>query len=127
MKKIYSFLVLLPLSPIVVFAQGAPGPAQQTDGGTTPPSAQIYSLSTVLNFFCLVFDWAFWFLIALAVIFGVIAAFRYLTGSGSPESVKAANSTLLYAAIAVAVALLARGIPLIVGSFFGAGQGLSSC
>jgi len=129
MKKIYSFLIT---SPVLAFlpqtggGSGA-GPAQQPNGaGTPPPSAGISSVQGVLNYICLAFDYAFWFLIALAVLFGIIAAFRYLNAGGNPESVKTANNTLLYAAIAVAVALLARAIPLIVGSFFGA-SGLQSC
>lgn len=104
-----------------------PGPATQPSGGTTPPSAGLTSVQSVLNYVCVAFDWAFWFLIALAVLFGIIAAFKYLTAGGNPENVKAGNNTLLYAAIAVAVALLARGIPLIVASFFAANGSLQSC
>jgi uncharacterized membrane protein len=76
-----------------------------------------------------VFGWAFYFLVVLAVIFVIIAAFKYLTASGDPEKVKSAGSTLLYAAIAIGVALLARAVPLVVGSFLsaGGGNGLSSC
>jgi len=142
MKKIVSLsqrfgllvlpLILLPASALAFAAPGGggsgPGAAQQPSGGTTPPSAGISSVQGILNYVCIGFDYAFWFLIALAVVFGVIAAFRYLTAAGEAEKVKKANSTLLYAAIAIAVALLARGIPLIVGSFFSAdSSSLTSC
>jgi uncharacterized membrane protein len=83
-------------------------------------------LQGVLNLFCVIFSWAFYFLIALAVIFVLVAAFKYLTAGGDPEKVKAAGSTLLYAAVAIGVALLARAVPLVIGSFLGAGQ-VSSC
>jgi len=120
----------LPLAVLAAGPNGNSGPtaATQPTGGATPPSAGITSVQGVLNYFCIAFDWAFWFLIALAIVFGVIAAYRYLTAAGNAEKVKAANNTLLYAAIAIAVALLARGIPLIVGSFFGSDTGsLTSC
>ena len=70
--------------------------------------------------------WAFYFLIVLAVIFVIVAAFKYLTAAGDPEKVKAAGATLLYAAVAIGVALLAKAVPLVVGSFVGA-SGVSSC
>jgi uncharacterized membrane protein len=138
MKKIFGFVNKISVStvsfvlPILAFAATGTGPQPASQGSNTaPPSAGITSVQSILNTFCTVFDWAFYFLIALAVIFGVIAAFRYLTSSGNAEKIKTANSTLLYAAIAVAVALLARAIPLVVASFLGAssatGQTLGTC
>jgi hypothetical protein len=120
-----SIPTLLLLLPVLVFAAG-PQPASQGNN-TAPPSAGILSVQGVLNFMCTLFDWAFYFLIALAVVFGIVAAFKYLTSSGEAEKVKSAGSTLLYAAIAVAVALLARGVPLIVGSFLGASGNIGAC
>jgi len=96
------------------------------DNTGAPPQAQISSIGSVLNTVCIVFDWAFYFLVALAVIFIIVAAFKYLTAAGEPEKVKSAGSTLLYAAVAVGVALLARAVPLIVASFLGA-SGLTTC
>ena len=93
--------------PVLALAQVAP-PSPFTDIGGFK------------TFLCVtVVGWMFTFLIVLAIIFILIAAFKYLTASGDPEKVKSASHTLIYAAIAVAVALLARGIPLIVGTFIG--------
>ena len=136
MKKIISFTKRFGISalsltlPLLASAQGTgagPSAAVQPNGGTTPPYTQLTSVQTVLNYVCLGFDYAFWFLIAFAVIFGVIAAFKYLTAAGEPEKVKSAGNTLLYAAIAVAVALLARAIPVIIGDFLGASSSLVTC
>jgi hypothetical protein len=54
-------------------------------------------------------NWLFTILLVLAVIFIVLAAYKYLM-SGGGEEVGAAHKMLLYAAVAVAVALLARGM-----------------
>ena len=62
----------------------------------------------------------------LAVIFIIVAGFKYLTAAGDPEKVKAAGTMLIYTAVAIVVALLARAVPLIIGSFLGA-SGVSSC
>ena len=90
------------------------------------PSTNITSLNSVLSLLCVVFGWAFWFLVVLAVIFVMVAAFRYLMAAGNPENVGKAGSTLLYAAVAIGVALLARAVPFVIGTFLGAGQ-ITSC
>jgi hypothetical protein len=82
----------------------------------TPP-APIKTVQELINLMCKIFGWMFYGLIALAIIMGVVAAFNYVTSDGSAEKVSKANKMLLYAAIGVAVALLAKGLPNIVASF----------
>ena len=85
-------------------------------------SRDTVDLSGFQNFICtVVVNWLFTFLILLVVVFVLIAAFKYLTAAGDPEKVKAASSSLIYAGVAVVVALLARGLPILVGNLFGAG------
>ncbi len=62
-------------------------------------------------------------LIVLAVIFIIMAAFKYLTAGGDSEKVGAANKQILYAAIAVAVGLLATAVPSVVSSIIGGDVG----
>lgn len=111
--------------PALAFAQGIQSPAPGTGAGNVP-TANITSLQSILNDLCIVFAWAFYFLIVVAIIFVVVAAFKYLTAGGEPEKVKSAGATLLYAAVAIGVALLAKAIPLVVGNFLGAGT-VTSC
>ncbi|HVO28550.1 MAG TPA: hypothetical protein VMT81_01025 [Candidatus Paceibacterota bacterium] len=102
---------------------GTVGAQPQLPTGTNVPYASGFvSTQSVLNFGCTVFSWMFYGLIVLAVVFVVVGAYKYLTSSGEAEKVKSANNTLMYAAIAVAVALLAKAIPSIVASFLGAGS-----
>lgn len=89
----------------------------------TLPGAPITSLEELFGAtgtFCTIFKWLFAILIAVAVIFILLAAYGYLTGGGDPEKVKVANKRILFAAIAVIVALLARVIPNLALSFIGA-------
>ena len=116
--KKFGFSILSLGLPLLTFAQAHPGPAT-AQGSNPTPTAEISKVQGVLDFVCNIFGWMFYFLIALAVLFIVIGAYRYLTSGGNPEKVKGANNTLLYAAIAVAVGLLARSIPLIVADFLG--------
>jgi uncharacterized membrane protein len=76
---------------------------------------------------CVIINWIFWLLIVLTIIFVLYAAFLYLTAGGDPERVKSASHTLLYAAVAVIVALIAKGLPLIVSGFIGGGLSGVGC
>lgn len=102
------------VAPFLVFAAG--------EVGTAPPVPEsLRTLGGFKDFICtVIFGWAFTFLVVLAAIFGIIAAFKYLTAAGDPEKVKGASSMLIYAAVAVVAALFARGLPLLVGGLFGA-------
>ncbi len=57
-----------------------------------------------------VVDIIFTILVAAAVIFVMIGAFQLLTAGGDAEKVSQGREKILYAVIAVVVALLARGI-----------------
>lgn len=107
------------LLPFAAWAQGTGGTGGTGDGPPELPEGTIQSYGDVESLLLTVANWIFGILILLAVVFVLVAAFRYLTAAGDPEKVKSASNTLIYAAIAVAVALLARGIPALVGSFFG--------
>jgi hypothetical protein len=130
MKKVINFAkefspsIVAFVLPALAFAQTLPAPLPPNQAAV--PQGQITSLQGVLQTLCTVFAWAFYFLIVIAVIFVIVAAFKYLTAAGDPEKVKSAGQTLLYAAVAIGVALLARAVPLVVGSFLGA-SGVSSC
>ncbi|MGD1003732.1 MAG: hypothetical protein ABR884_04140 [Minisyncoccia bacterium] len=124
LAKEFSPSIIALVLPAMAFAQTLPNPTPPTQ--TNVPQGNITSMQSILQLFCTIFAWAFWFLIVLAVIFIIVAAFKYLTASGDPEKVKSAGTMLIYTAVAIVVALLARAIPLVIGSFLGAGN-LTSC
>lgn len=78
---------------------------------------------------CRLAGWMFAFLIIVAIIFVIIAAYRYLTASGDPEKITKANQMLVYAAVAIIVGVIARGLPFIVANTtgIGAGGGFTGC
>jgi len=59
-------------------------------------------------------DWIFTIFLAVAVIFIILAAIKFLTSGGDPGKVQSARDSLLYALIGVAVALLAKGLVALV-------------
>lgn len=83
----------------------------------TPTVSSIFLGSN--GFICRAASILFWILIALTVVFVLVAAYKYLTSGGDEAKVSSATKTITYAAIAIVVALLARGFPFIVSSVIG--------
>jgi hypothetical protein len=98
-------LLMLPL-----LAMGQSVPYQQ-------PGSNIQDVNGLLRAIDTLIGWIFTFLLILAVIFVLYAAFLYLTAGGDAEKVGRANHIILYAAVAIAVAVLSRSIPFVVKSF----------
>lgn len=82
----------------------------------------IKDFAGVLNLVCRIFYMMYTILVILAVVFVLVAAFKYITAGGDAEKFKMAHKTLLYAVIGLAVAMVARGVPSIVASVFGEGD-----
>lgn len=68
-------------------------------------------------------NWAFVILLVLAVLFIILAAYKYLFSGGSDEAVETAHKMLIYAVVAVAVAFLAKGIIFVVRNLVAPGGG----
>ena len=66
-------------------------------------------------------NWLFVILSIAAVIFIVLAGLEFITGGGDPEKIASARMKLMYAAVGIAVALLARAIPFVIASIIGGG------
>lgn len=111
-SAILAVLGLSVLFPVLAFAQ--------TPTIVTPPVGQpgpITGGSDVIGLVNQVLFWVATLFWIAAVIFIFIAAFGYLTAAGDPEKVRNASHRLLYAVIAVAVGLMAYGIPTLVNNF----------
>ena len=118
-KKFIKFLVpAVSALPYLALAQVVVPP---------PPVTSINNLIGTGGLVCKAFGYLFALLIILAVIFVLVAAFKYLTASGDTAKVTSANHQLIYAAVAIVVALIARGAPAIVGTFVGTTGGFGGC
>ncbi|MBI2642610.1 MAG: hypothetical protein HYW97_02085 [Candidatus Wildermuthbacteria bacterium] len=59
-------------------------------------------------------NWVFAVFITISIIYIVLAAFQFVTGGGKPEEVSLARQKLIYAVIGIAIALLARALPIVL-------------
>jgi membrane-associated HD superfamily phosphohydrolase len=125
MKKLKQFTLNL-VVPVASLALPLLAAAQVGGGApVTAPTAAVTSLSAVGQSLCNITNWLFYFLIILAVLFIIVAAFKYLTAAGEPEKVKSASHMLLYAAIAIVVGIVAKAVPSLIGSVLNSGTAVS--
>lgn len=102
-------VVALALVPIASFA----------DQPTIPPSD--LTLDKTVKLVETIANWAFAIFLAVAVIYILFAAYLYL--KGEEEGIEDAKKRLIAAAIAIAIALLAKGIGPLVRSLLGSSGG----
>lgn len=89
--------------------------------------AQLFQdIDDVVDKLCIVFGWIFRLAIIFAILYALVAAFKYITAQGSPEKIEETHHSLIYIVIGVIVAVIARGVPLIVANALGA-TGVTSC
>ncbi len=114
MKKIITAGILAAILLAPAFAIG-----QITDpfSGTEPTlESDITNYSSLMTRVQLIAKYMLGILLALAVIFLIVAAFYYLTSGGEEKSVTKAKNYLIYAIVAVAIGLLAQGIVIVISS-----------
>ena len=63
-----------------------------------------------------------WIFFIVAAIFIILAAFAYLTAQGDAEKIKTANKQILYAVIAIIIALLSVSFTAIISNFISTGN-----
>jgi len=107
MKKLALYILptILCVFMAAFFVQGQASPE---------PTSVITNVGQVLNVVRYVVKLVYWLFFLVAVLFIILAAFNYLTAGGDPAKVKKASNQLIYAVVAVAVALIAWGIESIV-------------
>jgi len=80
------------------------------------------NIGGVVGLIIYAFQWIYTIFFIIAGIMILFAAFTYLTSGGDPEKVGSAKNQIIYAVVAIVVALLAVSINLIVKSFVSTGQ-----
>lgn len=111
MKKIFPYLFVAAYIGFVVFA-----PSVFAQNVQTPP---ISNEGDLLRILCRIVSVLFTVLLIFSVGAMIYAAYLYLFGGTDPKKISDANKTIIYAAVAVAVGLLARALPVVVASFLG--------
>lgn len=80
------------------------------------------NVSGLVSIFADIVKWIYTIFFIVAVMFVIFAAFTYLTAGGDAEKVGNAKTQIIYAAVAIIVALLAVSLESIVRNFLISGQ-----
>jgi FtsH-binding integral membrane protein len=113
MKKIFS------TSLFSVLAGMALGGILPAYAQTTPPPAPIQNAQGLLNILCTFAVYFFYTVTIITVIMVIWASFLYVTSNDDTEKITKARRTLTYAAVGVAVSLIAVGFPNVIGGLVG--------
>lgn len=100
---------------VIALQLAVPAMVLAQDGLPEPPTG-VSNICELLGLVNKIANWLLVVLVVLAVIFVIVAAFNYLTAGGDSEKVGEANKKIVYAAVAVAVGLLAKAVPYVVSS-----------
>lgn len=93
--------------PIAVLAAPAAGQKQ----------VNISSITEIMGIITSVINWFAAIVGTLAVFFIIMAGWKYLTAGGEQEELNKAKSQLIYAAVGIAITLLAYSVPVVIQNF----------
>lgn len=122
MMKFFIFITLLASLAIVPIFSARAAIKEGTIPGADALGIQaspITSASSFLTILAKIVKWTYDVFFVVAVFFILIAAFYFLTAADNAERVKTARTMIMYAVIAIAVALIAVGASVIVKSILG--------
>ena len=106
---VFYFLFAIAFSP-VIFAAG------------DPSESPIKSIDDILKVLNNIVKWMYIFFFVVAVLFILIAAYGYLTAQGNPETIQKVNKQILYAVIAIVIAIVSVGFDVIIRKFLEQGN-----
>ncbi len=116
-KYICFYLILFLFFPFAIAQSQQTIYVDQAPGDYTP--AATFNLEDFLTGLAL---WVFYVVMALAIIFILIAAYYFLSAEGDPNKIAMARSRLIYALVGAAVAVLAWGLIRFMAVFLGGGS-----
>lgn len=111
------------LTRVALFAGSAFPAVALAQGPPTAVPTPVASIGDFYGMACTAMNWIFSFLIIVAVITILLAALSFLTSGGQEDKIATARRFLIYALVGVAVAILARSLVNVTGSFIGADVG----
>lgn len=118
----FSFLILL-LTGIIfpVFSGAVIKPSAlgtvAGPGNGIPDGVKIENVEGIVNIVKAILAWIYYIFFIISVIYVILAAFAYLGEGEDAEKLKTIHKNIMWAAIAIAVALLSVGINLIIKNF----------
>lgn len=108
-KKVIAIIILFILFPVF-------SPSILAASGD-PSESPVRSINDVLQILNNIVGWVYRIFFVVAALFIIFAAYSYLTAQGNPETIQKVNKQILYAVIAIIVALLSLSFDVIIANF----------
>jgi uncharacterized membrane protein YjgN (DUF898 family) len=117
-KNLIILTVIALLMPVLILANNAVF-AQDMEQAAKDlaKGAPISTPQQIFNILNKILQYVYTAFFIVAVIFILVAAFNFLTAKGDPEKIKGARSQILWAVVAIAIALISVGAANIILSF----------
>ncbi|MDR3378603.1 MAG: hypothetical protein P4M10_07955 [Verrucomicrobiae bacterium] len=123
MRKLKLWMTQTPI--VSVFTVLAMKVSLSVANAATTPSSGVHDTQDLGAVLCNIIAFMFWILIVVSIIMILLAAFQYVTAGDDTEKTTKARKILTYAAVGIAVALLAEGFPQIIGGIFPSADSLA--
>jgi threonine/homoserine/homoserine lactone efflux protein len=118
MKKIQNWIVRTPfVASVVVFGAGVFLNIANAQNNASVVNNQ----ATFGKLLCNIVTSMWWIVIVVSIIMVLVAAFEYVTAGDDTEKTTKARKTLTWAAVGIAVALMALGFPALIADVIGNG------
>lgn len=111
-KIILVSLVLTSVFSGVALAAAGDFPEQTLPAGPQTKVALLGVINTAAN-------WIFTIFVIVAVLFIILAAFQFVTSGGDAAKVGEARQKLIWAIVGIAIAVIARGVPVVIQQIVG--------
>lgn len=115
-KTLQKAVIILPLVAFIALAMAPAMVSAQANFGTPPGSVTLSDTNQFYTFLNRIFTIVYALFFAVAAFFFLFAAFTYLTAGGNEANIGKAKNILLYAVVAIIVALIALSIGTFVRS-----------
>ncbi|MDI6717917.1 MAG: hypothetical protein QMD86_02670 [Patescibacteria group bacterium] len=99
-----AFVVIFSVALVVSAVEIVPGGSRISD-----TDSLVGTISSIVNIF-------FTILLAIATVMILWAAYNYVTAAGDENKIKTAKTTLLYALLGIAIAVISRGVVTLIKS-----------
>jgi len=80
-------------------------------------NSPVTDFTTIQQIFINIIGWIYTIFFVVALLFILVAAYNFVTSSGSEDKVSLAKKQLKYAVIAIVVALVASGVSVVIERF----------
>ncbi|HDH31269.1 MAG TPA: hypothetical protein ENH26_00660 [Candidatus Wolfebacteria bacterium] len=116
-------ILIILISPVLLTTKAATTPGEiPTAQDIGLPASPIQDVDELVGTIANIVTYVYIIFFVITILFIILAAFNYLTAGGDTEKIKNAHKQLIYASIAIVIALISIGAITIIENFLKTGN-----